>query len=336
MRDVVAKGFCWSGLNRIVGRRYGGAGVIFTLHSIVDEADELRDPLRCPLSTLERALRWARSQQVDIVSLDEAVHRLALADGRPFVVITFDDGYRDNITRALPLLERFNAPCTIYVTSHMITRELFCWWDAIVPLVSGRETVEVEPMGRRFDLATATSRGEALKAIRRWVHEDSARAELLRPVFIRHGIDMADLVDRAGMTLEELQRAGAHRLVTIGGHTETHGFLDRQSPDQVRQELSGNKAFLEHATQRPVHHFAYPYGAAGPREAAIAANSGFRTAVTTQAGTVFKAHATNGRLLALPRAALDLNDTAHTLDCHARGVFRFLRTRAGEPVAAFA
>lgn len=336
MRDVVASATCWSGMSGVVGWRYGGAGVIFMLHSVVDEPDRrLRDPLRCPLSTLEMVLRWARAHRRDVVSLEEAVRRLDDAQSRRFVVLTFDDGYRDNVTKALPLLERYAAPLTIYVTSQMITRDLNCWWDAIVPLVRDRDCIEIEPMGRKFDLTTAASKGAALKAIRRWVHEGSDRAALLQGVFAKHGIVMEELVDAAAMTVAELQRASAHPLVSIGGHTHSHDFLNRLTEDDARQEIVSNKLFLEDAIQKRVVHFAYPYGAAGAREAGILAESGFATAVTTQNGCVFAAHAQRDRRLALPRAALDGEDTPRTVACHAEGVFRFLKSRAAAPVASF-
>src|SRR5262245_5902296 len=132
----------FSGVGRAIGWRYQGQGVVFMFHSVVDDPSQyVNDPLRCSPATIEAALRWSRTSGVDIVTLDEAVQRLERPKSGFFAVFTFDDGYRDNITHALPVMERYSAPFTIYVTTSMITRQLYAWWDALVVLIRDRDTV---------------------------------------------------------------------------------------------------------------------------------------------------------------------------------------------------
>src|SRR5690348_85846 len=94
------------GLSRLAAQSLGVVGTILTFHEIHDDFDtELRTG--CPVSFLEASIRWLRDTGWEIVTLDNALARLN--DGkrnRRFAVITFDDGYRDNITRALPILRR--------------------------------------------------------------------------------------------------------------------------------------------------------------------------------------------------------------------------------------
>jgi peptidoglycan/xylan/chitin deacetylase (PgdA/CDA1 family) len=72
--------------------------------------------------------------------LDEAVQRLRDENTRPFAAFTFDDGYADNLTRALPIMERFEAPFTIYVTTGMVTPEIDAWWFGLGRIGSVAET----------------------------------------------------------------------------------------------------------------------------------------------------------------------------------------------------
>src|SRR4051812_5755416 len=93
-----------TGLSRVLATRYGGRGMIFALHSVVDDAAFYPDfTLRCSVSKLEWALRWMREEGLDLISLDDAVKRLSSEKSRPFACFAFDDGYADNLTRALPI-----------------------------------------------------------------------------------------------------------------------------------------------------------------------------------------------------------------------------------------
>ncbi len=67
-----------------------------------------------------------------VVSMDEAAERLAAGrTDRPFVALTFDDGYRDNLEWALPIMEREKAPFTIYAVPAFLERTGTIWWVVI-------------------------------------------------------------------------------------------------------------------------------------------------------------------------------------------------------------
>ena len=100
-----------TGLSRVLATRYGGRGMIFALHSIVDDETFYPDyTLRCPVGKLEWALRWLKDEGLDFVSLDEAVARLSAQKPRPFASFVFDDGFADTFTNALPVMSGLGHP----------------------------------------------------------------------------------------------------------------------------------------------------------------------------------------------------------------------------------
>jgi peptidoglycan/xylan/chitin deacetylase (PgdA/CDA1 family) len=109
------------------------------------------------------------------------------------------------------------------------------------------------------------------------------------------------------MSWEEIAELAADPLVTIGAHTVTHPMLLKVPDDHaVRAEMEMSRAVLEAALGRRPEHLAYPVGdptSAGPREFRIALELGFKTAVTTRPGVLFKAH--RDHLMALPRISLN-------------------------------
>jgi peptidoglycan/xylan/chitin deacetylase (PgdA/CDA1 family) len=108
------------------------------------------------------------------------------------------------------------------------------------------------------------------------------------------------------MTWAELAQLAADPLVTIGAHTVNHVMLAKVSERQARSEMAMSRSVIEASLGVRPDHLAYPVGdaaAAGPREFAIAAEVGFKTAVTTRPGVLFRAHSTH--LMALPRISLN-------------------------------
>jgi peptidoglycan/xylan/chitin deacetylase (PgdA/CDA1 family) len=89
-------------------------------------ADEKPNPWTCPTRVFARQMRWLK-QHVDMISLEEARRRIASGhNSRPSVAITFDDGYAENCSNALPLLIAENIPCTYFVsTRHVLEQAPF-------------------------------------------------------------------------------------------------------------------------------------------------------------------------------------------------------------------
>ena len=122
----------------------------------------------------------------------------------------------------------------------------------------------------------------------------------------RYGVDMAPVGDALCMTWAEIRELAADPLVTMGAHTVNHVMLAKASDETARAELEASRDVIAAALGRPVGHLAYPYGGpdlVGKREFRIAAELGYKTAVTTRPGVLFPEHAAH--LMALPRLSLN-------------------------------
>jgi len=322
-----------SGISRAIAQRYRGRGVIFMLHSVVDDdAFYPEAMLRCPVGRLDWIIRWLKANDADLVSLDEAIVRLDQPQSRFFAVFTCDDGYADNFTHALPVMERHNTPFTVFVTTGMVTGEIDAWWFGLSRLIATRGSFELA--GKRFDCSDRAAKTRIFRVVETMIHTNYALLPAVKELIAKNDIDCRALASQEGLSRDQLRKLASHPLVTIGGHTTTHTNLAQATASDVDKEMCDNRAYLEGIIQAPIQHFAYPFGnaeACGQREANIAAAAGFRSAVTTRRGGLFPEHLRS--LHELPREPLTYEETPSSMRCKVDGFYRALHSKLGDPVA---
>jgi peptidoglycan/xylan/chitin deacetylase (PgdA/CDA1 family) len=284
-----------------VSALFAGRAVIIVYHEIQQDCQsELMTGIS--VSLFEYSLDWLRREGWSIVSLDECLQKLARNDrSRRYAVLTFDDGYRDNVSVALPILERNNAPFMMYVPTSAPTRSMQSWWLGLRKLFLLRDKVTIDALGRQFHCPDIRSKISGFTEVIRWVHQDYRRGAMLAPTFTQNGISLAALNDAYFLDERELRILARHPLASIGAHTTSHAALATLDSSSVRTELVDNRRYLENLLQLPVRHFAYPYGtvrACGPREEHLANEVGFQTAVTTRQEQL---HGPKVNYFALPR-----------------------------------
>ena len=271
-----------------------GQGVVLMLHEVQDEAGP---PLSgaVPARTLDWMLTWLRREGWEFVGLDEVARRVQDPgrSSRPFAALTFDDGYRDTLNLALPVLQKHAAPFAVYVPTKAVTRELYSWWLGLRELFLTHDQVEIESLGLVLHCPDEASKEAGLNRVTAAVHQDYATRAALAQTFQRYRISLPQLNDRFFMDEAELRGLSQHPLVTVGGHTVSHEALATMDEPGAFAEIADNRGFLQQMLDQPVDHFAYPYGnprACGAREAALVARAGYRTAVTTRQSTVRRGH----------------------------------------------
>lgn len=288
-------------------------GVIFTLHRVLPEPPAVFAPngiLQVTPGFLEAVILRARKAGFDIVDLDEAVRRLADAEARPFVVLTFDDGYRDNLVHALPILKKHEAPFTLYLPTALVDGVGVVWWQALEDIIAANDLVVVDmPEGPHYgDAATLEQKNKTFAYIydRYRKMPEPQREVSIRALAGRYGLDLARHCRDLIMDWGELEPFAESPLCTIGAHTVHHFELSKLPEAEMQAEIEQSTKVLAAQLGTRPGHLSYPIGgvaAAGPREFAAAKELGFATAVTTRPGGLYAEHADH--LTALPRISLN-------------------------------
>jgi peptidoglycan/xylan/chitin deacetylase (PgdA/CDA1 family) len=312
------EGMYFSGAHWMMRPILGGCGAILMLHNVRPARRDRFQPNRLLEVTpefFERVMRRLRRSRLDVISLDEMHRRMTENDGRRrrFVCVTFDDGYRDNFEFAYPVLKKYEIPFAIYVATSFADRLGELWWLGLEAVIAQNQIVGVRLDGRDrwFEVRSVEQKREAFEHIYAFLRQLRTEAELrniMRELTTRHRIDMPAFCEDLCMDWKELATLAADPLVTIGAHTVTHPILTKLSDTDVRAELDNSRSVIEAALGTRPQHLAYPVGdksSAGPREFKIAKDLGFKTAVTTRPGVVFRSHARH--LTALPRISLNGN-----------------------------
>ncbi len=318
--EVGMRLFRASGVHRLAEPFTRGIGAILMFHRVRPATGDGFCPnagLEIAPDFLDALLGHITARGYDIVSLDAAL--TAMQDGatRPFVALTFDDGYRDLVDHALPVLARRNAPFTAYITSGFADGSARLWWLEIEEAVRRLDYVDIVAAGRPVSRPTRTAleKTEAFWEVY-WLLRKSDEATLRRGVdaiCAQAGLDTSRLTRETCLDWGALASLAGHELATIGVHSVTHSRLAKLDRDEACREMSESRAAIAKHLGVEARHFCYPVGdpaSAGVREFALAQELGFASAVTTRRGVLFAEH--RDHLLALPR--LSVNGRHQNLD----------------------
>lgn len=295
---------------------FGGIGCILSLHRIVP--DEQRSPvaqnraLEIRPKALRSILEWLSRERFDVIRLDEVRSRLAEPRGTKFVCFTFDDGYRDTFTEALPIFRDFGFPFAVNVATGFLDRTASTWWYFLEDVLARLQRLEITWGGEPFEWhwITPDDRSIAFTQIATLIRAQDAQSRdvLLQVIGEAAGVDPLARTRELIMSWEELRQLAGHWHVTIGSHSAGHHVLTRLSDEDLAKELRDSKTMIEARLGKRCQHFAYPFGgrdSAGKREFEAALHADYTTATTTRCANLFKEHAWH--LLTLPRLGIDGN-----------------------------
>jgi len=235
-------------------------------------------------------------------------------------IVTFDDGYADNLYNAKPLLDRYDLPATVFIATGYLGQPREFWWDELDRILLQPGTLpqtlclNFNNHPYRWELGDVARYEEpAYRCHRGWnvLEEDRhARHRLYRAL---HRLLRPLSEERQRAVLDELRAwAGAaptgrstHQvlspdgvlqlteggLVEVGAHTVTHPVLSALPAVLQRIEIQKSRACLEEILGRPVTSFAYPYGSSLDYTAetvALVREAGFALACSNFAGVIWR------------------------------------------------
>jgi peptidoglycan/xylan/chitin deacetylase (PgdA/CDA1 family) len=290
-RGLGAIGFL--GLLERLGRRPGL--LVLTYHRIGQpERSAFYEPIFSATPEGFRAQVRLLRERYRLVRLEEAVELVAagLPLRDPAVLITFDDGYRDNAELALPVLQELGAPAAFFLVSDWLRRPTLPWWDRIAFALKRSTAAKLlldRPRPVEVDLVHRP-RSEAIWDVVKLV---LAQPGLDDPEFLAHVEERAGVGAAPTSAAQDLFMTADHARslsaagMAIGSHSQTHPNLGQRAPAEQLRELRESKQALEGIVGKPVDALAYPFGGPGavtPETERLAREAGYRVAFSAQTG----------------------------------------------------
>jgi peptidoglycan/xylan/chitin deacetylase (PgdA/CDA1 family) len=259
---------------------------ILTFHRVNDDDD----PFMPSLPTAVFAGHMAHiARHYRVLTVEDLAARLQGGRvPRNALAITFDDGYRDNLTHAAPILKRLGLPATIFLVTGHIDTPRALWFDHLAMAFKSASVRRVELAdGRLLSLGSVSNRLTAL---------DAALALLKRLPDDERSASIEGLIaslrpnpERPKRLMLSWDEVSALRGLgfSIGAHTVTHPILSRLTPARASEEIQGSKISIEKVLGEPVRAFAYPNGRPDDYNETVTQlvhDAGFTCALTTRRG----------------------------------------------------
>lgn len=234
---------------------------------------------------MAKQFRFLR-RYANVVDLADAV--ATLRAGRPLpprsVALTFDDGYRDNLDLAIPMLEEYELPATFFLVPDFLSGNLTPWWEHLGWAMQNttRTTVRFEDA----DLAlTPDAAGQTYARICETVKRRTQAERLAAIDELVSELAPTGTCDMSGLMLDwDGAAAMARRGFAIGSHSMDHCILANEPGDAQRVNLSTSRTLLADTLDTDVRLLAYPNGTDLDFTAdtiGASTSAGFEHAVTT-------------------------------------------------------
>jgi peptidoglycan/xylan/chitin deacetylase (PgdA/CDA1 family) len=224
----------------------------------------------------------------NVLPLSEAVERLKCGTlPARAACITFDDGYADNATIALPILQRHGLKATFFIaTAYIDGGRMFN--DSVIEAIRQAKTdrLDLRELGLgQFELNGYAAKSHAINEILSELKYSSPQERRQKIAQLYELAQCGTQPDNLMMTSEQI-KALHHAGMEIGAHTDSHPILAKMDSEAVKQEILAGKQFLEKLLDEPIRLFAYPNGKPGidylPEQAKLVKALEFMAAVSTQ------------------------------------------------------
>lgn len=273
------------------------------------------------------------SNNYTVISLDHFIEHIQNKTKLPedSVIITFDDGYRDNYINAYPILKKYGLTATIFLTTWYIANTDLLWWDKVAYMINETKCMDFELPGLgRYSLKTDIKRAEAIWCVQEKLKRmgEGEKNLLLGKLSDTLSVEIpGDLGRGLFMSWDEV-REMSEGGISFGAHTVTHAILTEVSLKEAREEIHESKKKIYNELGKPVKSFAYPNGDAADFNEdikEILKDEGFTCAVISSYGI----NDLETDPYELRRIMIDNFDTLHVFESKVLGIFGSLKRLCG-------
>ena len=284
----------WLYLNSSVGRQQlHGDGVILMLHRVLADDNAANLPHRNELcvgpKAFEHLLGWLK-KHFDCVPLMDILQPGSLRSERPKVALTFDDGWRDNAVNAYPLLQKYQVPASIFLSTDFIGSRQRFWWESIGETLWNSHGEKA----RAHLIECLQQLGRPLPVL--CDDPDAQRRSLALLHFLQalktlSPQDLNQLTDACpqeslpqALDWHQVRSLEASGLIRFGPHGASHAILTGLDDQTLDEELSRSRQALLNGCNRPLPVYCYPNGDNDERVRQHVADHDFPFALGTGTG----------------------------------------------------
>jgi|HubBroStandDraft_6_1064221.scaffolds.fasta_scaffold38514_2 peptidoglycan/xylan/chitin deacetylase (PgdA/CDA1 family) len=297
-KDLAKKMLLSSGLLRVAASIRGAGAAILMYHSVQEDPSLQADSLGGIIHSRQvfRQQMVLLAKEFHPLSLDELTLFLRGGEKIPerSVVVTFDDGYRDNFENAMPILDQVGIAAAFYVTVECVEKGRLPWPSRVrFALRTTRCKTWRDPDSTLWPLETAADRDRAFTKACEYCCKLTGTAQEALVTRIATELDAGYPPGSAQLMMgwNEVRKLAEHGHV-VGSHTLSHPNLAQLPIAEARVELKRSRACLEKQLERSVKHFSYPCPALSPHwnEQTVeeCRRVGYDTAVVTDGGLARK------------------------------------------------
>lgn len=255
------------------------------------------------------------------------------------VIVTFDDGYKDNITYALPILKKYNVPAEIYITTGFPDKTCDLWWYELEQFLRELDSLSFEWNKRPYhwDLRKLEMKYEAYRDIRSlFVTSSLEKQKVLLEILRANNKGTSFANDDYSMSWDDIITLDREPLIAIGAHTMSHPSLSQLTDEDVYKEMRGSKNRLEEMLHHPIETFSYPFGSlveADKRVSLIAKEIGYKCALACMYGHIRKEH--KDHPYSIPRIPITFYDTMPRFKIKLSGIYAMIRQRGRKVITVY-
>lgn len=252
-----------AGMNAFARSRNASRFRILAYHGVDARQDPVAnyDGFQVDPAIFRTQLEWLKKKYA-VVSLQEVCEALVHDRSLPrhAVVITFDDGYLNNLEMAVPMLKEFNFPSTAFVTTGFVAGTHLPWWYGLRYRLRQTEKPSCTLLGLTFRLDTPAQRARAVLGVEGLLRLKSSaeQKEALRHLNGQLGVETVDELYPL-MNPDQVKKI-ASLGVDVQPHTVSHISLAHEDLALVGEELDVSINKVREWTCVEPYAFAYPYG----------------------------------------------------------------------------
>jgi len=246
-------------LKKITGRE---EVTILFYHRIIDYNDkQLLNPslLSSNPRNFEKQMKYL-SKNYNVISFDDLIKWKKNKKNLPkkSVIITFDDGYKDNYLNAYPILRKYKLPAMIALTTGHIDNDELFWWDKVAYMINNSKVKNVDVVG--FSEILFEDKLNTIRLVEKKVKnmDEDLKNQVIENLRKKLKVKLPKQKNLF-LSWKEIKEMSNNN-ISFCAHTVTHPILTRVSLTQAKKEILNSRINIEKKIKKKINVFTYPNG----------------------------------------------------------------------------